>query len=290
MEISDRSSVWFGRESVPPTCLWSYDLSDITVVDPFLAADVESVDIFMSSTFCGQSLLVTYDDCCGFREVHQSLLRTLPPRKRMETRTHVSRKRQRKVEASSESGDSSESDAASIALADAETEQLVQEDTSQESASEEDEAEKGWTKAYEALEEDREAIRVLEVQADEWFRYDLMGGAWNITRSGKVAYGPRVSAKPNSVAAAFLKTFNVPNSASFEHATYGEQISHKLAALWKEEVTRKALFWHAQGSPTEWPKDKYKSAPLPPECEMDVTLLNARARTRREKILAIPMR
>eukprot|EP00971_Amphidinium_carterae_P348405 6490470-Amphidinium_carterae.2 len=289
VEICDRNKVWSGVQSVPPTCLWSYDVSDISVVDPFLAVDIGSVDIFMTSRFAGNALLLTYDDCCPMQTIHTSLRRTLPGRTRVQTGIGAASKRLKRPESSSSSSESSSEQAECV---EGESVPVSSEGIQEESEpplSDDDVDEKRWTEAYAALEIDREAIRVQDMQVDEWFRFDLMGGAWNISRSGKVAYGPRVSAKPNSLAAAFLKTFGVANSASFEHSTYGEQISHKLAALWKEEVTRKALFWHAEGSPPLWPQEKYTSAPHPPECDMDPSLLNARARTRREKILAIPV-
>eukprot|EP00971_Amphidinium_carterae_P331292 6464772-Amphidinium_carterae.4 len=287
--VIETIKVWSGVQSVPPTCLWSYDVSDISVVDPFLAVGMDSVDIFMTSRFAGNAILLTYDNCCPMETVHTSLRRTLPGRARVERVIGAPSKRVKRVESSSSSSESGSEHAECVAAGSVAIDTEGIEEESEPPQSDDDVDEKRWTDAYAALEGDREAIRVQDVHVHEWFRYDLMGGAWNISRSGKVAYGPRVSAKPNSLAAAFLKTFGVANSASFEHSTYGEQVSHKLAALWKEEVTRKALFWHEEGSPAVWPLEKYRSAPHPPECDMDPSLLNARARTRREKILAIPV-
>eukprot|EP00971_Amphidinium_carterae_P328689 6460686-Amphidinium_carterae.4 len=287
--LSDRTKVWTGQQCVPPTFCWSYDLCDIVVVDPFLAADIASVEICMTSKFVGHGVLVTYDDCCPMLEIHTALRRTLPARKSSERASGGNRKRQKRHENQSQHESSS---SASSVHSDAGSEEHCTPETcaeSEGSASELDEDEKVWSKAYTALEEERETIRVEEVQPHEWFRFDLMGGAWNISRSGKVAYGPRVSAKSHTAAAAFLKTFNCANSASFEHATYGEDVTHKLAGLWREEVSRKTVFWLREGSPSVWPADKYTSLPYPADLHVDVGLLNARALARYKKIVAMPL-
>eukprot|EP00971_Amphidinium_carterae_P136218 2699172-Amphidinium_carterae.2 len=290
LEICDRDRVWRGEEMVPPTCCWTYDLTELAVVDPFLAADISEVDVFMTSQFEGNAVLVTHDFCSGFAENHAALVRTLPAR-----RTHSGKAAHTRKHSKRETGESSsessalECEATTVPATDPDVESTAGAD-SQESGSDGDIIEQEWSQACVALEHEREAIRIQESEPHEWFRFDLMGGSWNIARSGKVAYGPRVSAKPNTVASAFLKAFGIANSASFEHGTYGEGVSHQLAALWREVVTRRAVFWHCAGCPSEWPAAQYKEEPFPPDLQMDPDVLNARARARRDKILGTAFR
>eukprot|EP00971_Amphidinium_carterae_P322938 6418392-Amphidinium_carterae.2 len=289
LDVCDRDSVWYGREPMPPTSCWSYDLTEIAVLDPFLACEVGDVDVFMTSQFAGNAVLTTHDSCCSFSDIHTSLRKTLTRNRNTEDKAETQRKRKQRESAHlSSSASSSDIDENKSEVLHAVPTESPDVDGI-ESESDTDVIEEQWTTAYMAMEEEREAVRLDEYQPHEWFRYDLMGGAWNISRSGKVAYGPRVSAKPETLASAFLKAFGVPNSASFEHSTYGEGVAHKLASLWREEVTRKATFWHDNGCPVVWPSDIYVSKAYPPELEFDVSLLNARARARREKILGMPL-
>eukprot|EP00971_Amphidinium_carterae_P007633 151029-Amphidinium_carterae.2 len=290
LEICDRDRVWRGEEMVPPTCCWTYDLTELAVLDPFLATDISEVDVFMTSQYEGHAVLVTHDYCSSFAENHAALVRTLAAR-----RSHGANQPHRRKHARKETSESS-SESSAVESEDhtvAQTHPLAEEsdcEYCEESGSDADIVEKEWTEACVALELERKVMRVEESEPHEWFRFDLMGGTWNIARSGKVAYGPRVSAKPNTVASAFLKAFGIANSASFEHGVYGEGVSHQLAALWREVVTRRSVFWHCSGCPSEWPAAEYNEQPFPPDMQMDPALLNARARARREKILGMAFR
>ena len=85
------------------------------------------------------------------------------------------------------------------------------------------------------------------------FREAVLGGAWNIERSGRALFGIRVDVLANSVLHAFMRKFGLTMSASFEAKTYGEQDGHLLSVLWQKRLLSLYDFWVAQGKPDMYP-------------------------------------
>eukprot|EP00971_Amphidinium_carterae_P080697 1596493-Amphidinium_carterae.1 len=53
------------------------------------------------------------------------------------------------------------------------------------------------------------------------FSETILGGAWNIVRSGKILFGVRTDTRKGSLVHVFADTFGLAQSASFESEKYG---------------------------------------------------------------------
>ena len=106
--------------------------------------------------------------------------------------------------------------------------------------------------AWEDLREAR-AQALEHEDRSQHFREAVLGGAWNIERSGRALFGIRVDVMTNSVVHPFVKKFGLSLSASFEARVYGERDGHLLSVLWQKRVMGLYEFWVAHGKPDVYP-------------------------------------
>ena len=110
---------------------------------------------------------------------------------------------------------------------------------------------------YAALLEDLEADKHAQsLGQDDWksdFMVHLLGGQWQMERSGRLKYGLRFDLKPNSPLFIFAEKFSLPKSASFDDRAYGESLGHLLGSIWMERHKQLFEVWTEHECPEHYP-------------------------------------
>ena len=75
------------------------------------------------------------------------------------------------------------------------------------------------------LEDARTAQATQQATLEDCFCEHLLGGAWQVQRTGRVVYGVQSVIKPNTVVEACAKKFGLTKSAAFEYNVYGENFA-----------------------------------------------------------------
>eukprot|EP00971_Amphidinium_carterae_P315878 6279166-Amphidinium_carterae.2 len=114
-----------------------------------------------------------------------------------------------------------------------------------------------------------------------------MGGRWQVERTGRTTYGPRVSVRPGSTAQLFVRQFALPESASFENNKFGESVCQVLVSLWKLRVTSLVKCWVAHESLEAFPFHAFTSPPIPADLVLSDSTINVATRKRRDAILEL---
>ena len=119
------------------------------------------------------------------------------------------------------------------------------------------------------------------------FRVAILGGTWQVQRTGRSIYGLRCDIKATSPLHAWAQGLALARSASFEYNVYGEQAASHLAAVWRERL----LFLHRVSAEEGTPPDLENSPfTLPEELQASVDTLSGRARKRYLQIVQMKPR
>ena len=109
------------------------------------------------------------------------------------------------------------------------------------------------------------------------FRVAVLGGTWQVQRTGRSIYGLRCDIKATSPLHGWAQELALARSASFEYNVYGEQGAADLAAAWRERL----LFLHRlSAEPGGVPDLGSTPFQLPEELQTKLEALSGRARKR----------
>eukprot|EP00971_Amphidinium_carterae_P342186 6481406-Amphidinium_carterae.2 len=207
--LGTAAEVWEGSKHPSPSHIWTYEPIDIAQHDPWSLSSPCECYVYMSTTYIGDRLIMSFSEVDVFERVHSSLLVHIPPSK-----TRV--KENKKQAASGES--ESEGMHVSTDLPDDVSSKHAQSLFEDESAENESDAEQhktgpshvteeAWHKVYGTIEEERQTRVATTRDISAWFTFTLTGGSWQIERTGRTTYGPRIIARRGSDASKFLTTF-----------------------------------------------------------------------------------
>ena len=149
----------------------------------------------------------------------------------------------------------------------------------------EDATEDHYAELFAKLEAQRCALEDKEGMEADYFKTSLLGGAWQVKRTGPAVYGVRVDAKAGSPVAELCTTYGLPKSASFEQNVYGELHGNKLAKLWEHRMTFLTNLWVQAGRPAEqFPAEGLSTYEVPAELMACLAGLEGRGRKRADAI------
>ena len=141
---------------------------------------------------------------------------------------------------------------------------------------------------FTALENQRCALRGDVAAHSDMFRTSLLGGQWQVERTGRTIYGVRVDAKQGTTAAALCAAFKLTKSASFERSVYGEEGGSFLSKLWIHRMSFLCAAWEETGKAkkglSQQDLSKYE---LPAEMEAKMHALEGKSLARARAILKI---
>ncbi|CAE7712127.1 unnamed protein product [Symbiodinium sp. CCMP2592] len=141
---------------------------------------------------------------------------------------------------------------------------------------------------FEQLEEQRCVINAaFETLADQ-FRTSLIGGDWQLRRTGRVVYGVRIDVKAGSSMAEFCAKFSLAKSASFEQSVYGDEPGQALGKLFIHRMSFLMQLWEDLGRPDHGiPADRLTDYVPAPDLETVLSTTTGRVQQRYRKILAL---
>ncbi|CAE7317842.1 unnamed protein product [Symbiodinium sp. CCMP2592] len=141
---------------------------------------------------------------------------------------------------------------------------------------------------FEQLEEQRCVINAaFETLADQ-FRTSLIGGDWQLRRTGRVVYGVRIDVKAGSSMAEFCAKFSLAKSAGFEQSVYGDEPGQALGKLFIHRMSFLMQLWEDLGRPDHGiPADRLTDYVPAPDLETVLSTTTGRVQQRYRKILAL---
>eukprot|EP00971_Amphidinium_carterae_P351921 6492338-Amphidinium_carterae.2 len=129
------------------------------------------------------------------------------------------------------------------------------------------------------------------VDEDAWmmdqFSETILGGAWNVVRSGKILFGVRTDTRKGSLVHTFATYFAMAQSASFESEKYGASEGRLLADLWRRRMYHISCHWRDEGCPQVYPLETEPPLALSDETQAIVQHMTGFAAQRAERILAM---
>eukprot|EP00971_Amphidinium_carterae_P349592 6491094-Amphidinium_carterae.3 len=117
------------------------------------------------------------------------------------------------------------------------------------------------------------------------FSETILGGAWNMVRSGKILFGIRTDTRRGSLVHVFAETFSLARSASFESEKYGSSEGRLLADIWRRRLYHMSCHWRDAGCPNVYPVQSEPEFLLSLETRGLVDQMTGFAAQRAEKIL-----
>ena len=142
--------------------------------------------------------------------------------------------------------------------------------------------------AYDELERAREQWHDDKHSQEENFVTAILGGKWQVARTGRSVYGVRVDAKAGTSVHTFLKHASLHLSASFDFHTYGEDTAYTFAGWWKQRVLFLHGLWkEAAGLLADFPLDRIAEWRADPAPESLFSSFNAKQRRRADAILKL---
>ena len=140
---------------------------------------------------------------------------------------------------------------------------------------------------WDTMDEARAAAPNDTDQIADCFREQLLGGAWQIQRTGRVVYGLQSVIKPNNAVHDVAVKFRLPKSAAFEYNIYGEVPASHLSLLWRTRMFFLAEHWVCSGRPRIYPLDSLPQFLLPDALQQQVHSYKGRLAKRRDTILGL---
>ena len=144
---------------------------------------------------------------------------------------------------------------------------------------------------FTALENQRCVLRGDAAEHGDMFRTSLLGGQWQVERTGRAIYGIRVDVKKGTTAAELCAAFKLTKSSSFERSVYGEEGGSFLSKLWIHRMSFLCAAWEETGKAkkgiSQQDLSKYV---LPEEMEARMQTLEGKSLVRARAILKIEAR
>eukprot|EP00971_Amphidinium_carterae_P041792 821360-Amphidinium_carterae.2 len=138
--------------------------------------------------------------------------------------------------------------------------------------------------AHERAERREDMRSTLAESLSELFRWQVMGGSWQMERTGRSLYGVRVDIKAATSLHAFSSRFRLGLSASFEYNVYTEAHAEGFARLWAERILTLYEHYSACGESAEWTGRTCGTTTLSAELGEVLATLPKRAQTRVARI------
>eukprot|EP00971_Amphidinium_carterae_P207080 4108631-Amphidinium_carterae.2 len=113
-----------------------------------------------------------------------------------------------------------------------------------------------------ALRADNSEETVTETD-DSMFSVSILGGKWNVQRTGRKLYGSRYDVRKDTAAHKCCTLHGMKLSASFDYHAHGEDMSKALGKLFQAKIMHVTRYWLSTGS-----EEKVTTCPrfvLPPE-------------------------
>ena len=152
-------------------------------------------------------------------------------------------------------------------------------------AAAEDEA---YNSLFEDLEDQRCAVHAAFDTLADQFRTSLLGGDWQLRRTGRLVYGVRVDVKAGSAVADLCSTYSLNKSASFEQSVYGDEYGQALGKVFIHRLSFLTQVWEDLGRPVNGiPEEKLLGYVLTPDLEASLAGATGRVQQRLKKILAL---
>ena len=95
------------------------------------------------------------------------------------------------------------------------------------------------------------------------FRTSVLGGMWQVSRTGRSIYGLRVDCKAKSDVFRMAAQLLLPRSASFEYNKYTEDSAAALVELYKHRMSFLKRLWLQEGECEKLPPSKVASYAIP---------------------------
>ena len=125
--------------------------------------------------------------------------------------------------------------------------------------------------------------RDAELEDDADFRVSVLGGLWQVQRTGRSVYGLRVDCRAKSATYNMAVSLGFPRSASFEYNKYGETTAAVLVDVYKHKMAFLRKIWQRQGGKGRPASSEVASYALPQELQQKLSDCNAAARKRVEQ-------
>ena len=123
---------------------------------------------------------------------------------------------------------------------------------------------------------------------DGMFKKTLLGGKWQVARTGRTLYGLRVDVvKGSGSLHSMCLKFKLPASASFEYNVYGESLAADLVAIWEMRMSALHAYWESHDCPETWPKDPIPPLELGTELQQRCESLKGRPAKRLQAIVSL---
>ena len=140
---------------------------------------------------------------------------------------------------------------------------------------------------WQELEANRRSFASRAEEIDTQFRMSLLGGAWQVARTGRAVYGLRVDIKKNTALWDFASAFNLKMSQSFENNVYSEAGGQLLSKLWRMRLHQLSVAWETAGRPATFPKDQVDALELEQSDRQALDSLTGKAAKRGQMLLTL---
>ena len=245
-----------------PTMRWSYDHNDLASLDPFRDDAISSVAVYLKSPFyVPGGFVLTFDVPYPLESLPlptsgktaEDKTTQEPPGKRakkgasvraevLESHPWVAdfmeavNKNSRPAGSSEGTGDATKGGMRPVSAC----------ETVNESSDPLDDV---FMQTFQALDEQRQQEQGND--DTDLFAYTLLGGAWQIKRTGRALYGHRVDIRKETVVRTFAEHFAMPCSASFEFSKFSAKGSALMVRLWSRRMHALAVAWDNSDRPAD---------------------------------------
>eukprot|EP00971_Amphidinium_carterae_P171666 3403402-Amphidinium_carterae.1 len=136
-----------------------------------------------------------------------------------------------------------------------------------------------------AVKEAKRALPAFHLDYSSLFRVSVLGGEWQVKRTGRSIYGVRVDGKTKGIITDLLACWpHLPRSASYDYSVYTSEGAHALAHLWMWKMAYIATQWQgADFTDTHFPPMD-SELEYPQEHMSTVEQLGQRAQNRLKQI------
>eukprot|EP00971_Amphidinium_carterae_P338750 6476246-Amphidinium_carterae.6 len=147
-----------------------------------------------------------------------------------------------------------------------------------------EEADEQWHDHTTVIEAVKSARRDIEQKRElriSLFKISLLGGQWQIQRTGRSVYGLRVDVVKNTIVDELSNVWHVRKSASFEYNVYSREGAEILVEAWMDRMQFVAAVWDAHGrSSLVFPAKCHDVFVYAPEIQDRFMSLTERSRSR----------
>eukprot|EP00971_Amphidinium_carterae_P312942 6218875-Amphidinium_carterae.1 len=276
---------WREVSAAERTFAWKHDGNDCLTMDVFSDTNADYVGVIMRTFYIGCDCIEAREHLMPLAQVLDNLRLEIKPQANIHggntnpSKTHrgdiaVDRPWLQQLDTQVRKGKR-------------EMKEVIADDVHEEGRDEDsgiEEADEVWKDHASVLQAVKDARTAYETKKElrlRMFKVSLLGGRWQMERTGRSVYGLRCDVVKGTVVDSLATVWGMRKSASFEYNVYSNAGAEVLVDAWMERMEHVALVWEAHGGSTSaFPAKSFDTSGYSRELEERFVALNERCRSR----------